>query len=87
MRHGDGNAGGAPRRARKVASGVLAGAAVVAASLLVVDADVAPGQDFHDPVTARGSTEFVVPVLERREAMLPDLPPPAPTAPVVPPGR
>lgn len=84
MRHGDGNEGEAPRRARKIASGVLAGATVVAANLLVVDADVAAGQDFHDLVTARGGTEFVVPVLERREAVLPDLPESTET---VPPGR
>ena len=94
----------ASSRSRKFASGAVAVAAVVAANLLVINADVAAGQPYYDLVNGRPTIdvaipsapapvdvtrvaaprlpdlesldeiEFVVPVLERRAAVLPELP-------------
>lgn len=106
MRQIDGNENGSSERSRRIASGALAVTAVVAANLLVVNADTAKGQDFYDLVADRtpdtisvaipsapasvdatlvaapdlpeleslDDIDFVVPVLERREAVLPALP-------------
>ncbi len=93
-------------RTRKIASGAVASAAVIAANLLVVNAEAAAGQNFYDLAAERTATTFsvaipsapapvdaarvaapelpdleslddvgfVVPVLERREAVLPEPP-------------
>lgn len=104
MTHTSGNDNEASGRSRKLASGALVSAAVIAANLLVVNAEAAAGQDFYDLVADRASIsvaipsapasvdatlvaapdlpeleslddiDFVVPVLERREAVLPALP-------------
>lgn len=63
MRRTHGNENGASIRPRRIASGALASAAVIAANLLVVNADVAVGQDFYDLVADRapGSINVAVP--------------------------